>query len=41
MVAGISGYSRKGGAEKRNVDNALVCKFHFNPSIPLKKAKGL
>ena len=37
-------YSRKGRADKPNADNALVCKFHFNPidiNILLKKAKGL
>ena len=39
---GISGYSRKGGANKLNAENALVCKFHFNPGdiiYPWKKQK--
>ena len=33
---------RKGGADDFNVDNALVCDFHFNPSninISLGKSK--
>ena len=36
--------AEKKGADKFNVDNTLVCEFHFNPSdinIPLEKAKGL
>ena len=40
----VTGYNRKERADKRNVDNLLICKFHFshsNINIPLEKVKGL
>ena len=40
MVAWLQGileHSRKCGADTLNVNNALVCKFHFNPSDRKKK----
>ena len=38
----ISRYHRKEGADKFNVNNALVCEFHFNPgdiNMPIGKGK--